>query len=58
MLGMSERMFRRWQARYREDGAAGPVDGRVGKPSPRRADEGELARARGLYAEMYGRGRG
>ena len=54
MLGMSERSFRRWQVRYREEGAAGLVDGRVGKPSPRRADEGELARARALYAEMYG----
>ena len=54
MLGMSERSFRRWQVRYREDGAAGLVDGRVGKPSPRRADESELARARALYAEMYG----
>ncbi|MBP7002314.1 MAG: helix-turn-helix domain-containing protein [Amaricoccus sp.] len=54
MLGMSERTFRRWQGRYREDGVAGLADGRVGKPSPRRADEGELARARALYAEMYG----
>jgi len=53
MLGISERTFRRWRERYREDGAAGLVDGRVGKPSPRRADEGELARARALYAEMY-----
>jgi transposase len=53
MLGMSERTFRRWQARYREDGPAGLRDRRVGKPSPRRADEGELARARALYAEMY-----
>ena len=26
----------------------------MGKPSPRRADEGELARAQALYAEMYG----
>jgi len=54
MLGMSERTFRRWQVRYREEGAAGLVDGRVGKPSPRRADAGEIARARALYAEMYG----
>ena len=51
---MSERTFRRWQVRYREDGAAGLADGRVGKASPRRADAGELARARALYAEMYG----
>lgn len=51
---MWERTFRRWQVRYREAGAAGLADGRVGKPSPRRADAGELARARALYAEMYG----
>ena len=53
MLGVTERTFRRWQARYREEGATGLGDRRVGKPSPRRADEGELARARSLYAEMY-----
>ena len=39
--------------RYREEGAAGLVDRRVGQPSPRRATESELARARALYAEMY-----
>lgn len=54
MLGMSERTFRRWQVRYREEGAAGLGDRPVGKPSPRRADEGELAQAWALYAEMYG----
>ena len=54
MLGVSERTFRRWQARYREEGAPGLRDRRIGKPSPRRADEGELARARALYTEMYG----
>ena len=54
MLGVSERTFRRWQARYREEGAPGLRDRRIGKPSPRRADAGELARARALYTEMYG----
>jgi transposase len=54
LLGMSERSFRRWRERYREDGAAGLLDGRVGKPSPRRAPESELVRARALYEEMYG----
>ena len=53
MLGMSERSFRRWQVRCWEDGAAGLADRRVGRPSPRRAEEGELARARALYAEFY-----
>ena len=54
MLAMSERTFRRWRDRYREEGAPGLGDRRVGKPSPRRAPESELARARALYAEMYG----
>jgi transposase len=54
MLAMSERTFRRWRERYREDGAPGLGDRRIGKPSPRRAPESELARARALYAEMYG----
>lgn len=53
-LGVSERTFRRWCGRYREEGAAGLLDRRLGKPSPRRAPESELARARALYAEMYG----
>ena len=58
MLGMSERTFRRRRHRWREAGAAGILDPRVGKPSPRRADVSELARAQAqaqaLYAEMYG----
>ena len=53
MLGMSERTLRRWQVRYREEGVAGLRDRRVGQPSPRRADAGELARATALYAELY-----
>ena len=54
MLGVSERTFRRWRDRWREEGEAGLVDRRVGKPSPRRAPESELARMRALYEEMYG----
>ena len=54
MLGVSERTFRRWRDRWREESAAGLRDRRVGQPSPRRADAGELARAQALYAEMYG----
>jgi len=54
MLGVSERTFRRWRDRFREDGEEGLLDRRVGKPSPRRAPESELARARRLYEEMYG----
>lgn len=54
LLGMSERSFRRWRDRYGEEGEAGLLDRRVGKPSPRRAPESELARAKALYEEMYG----
>lgn len=54
LLGMSERTFRRWRERYREEGEDGFVDRRVGTPSPRRAPESELARMRALYEEMYG----
>ena len=54
MLGVSERTFRRWRERWREDGEEGLLDRRVGKPSPRRAPESELARACALYEEMYG----
>lgn len=54
LLGLSGRTFRRWRDRYREEGAAGLVDGRIGKPSPHRAPESELARMRALYEEVYG----
>ena len=54
ILGVDERTFRRWRDRFREDGEDGLLDRRVGKPSPRRAPESELARARALYEEMYG----
>ena len=37
-LGMSERSFRRWHARWLEDGEAGLHDRRLGQPSPRRMD--------------------
>ena len=52
-LGVSERTFRRWRGRYGEDGAAGLVDRRVGKPSPRRAAVDELQRMLKLYHEHY-----
>jgi len=40
--------------RYDEDGPEGLRDRRLGKPSPRRAPEAELARMRRLYQEFYG----
>jgi hypothetical protein len=43
LLGMSGRNFRRLCARYEEDGVEGLCDRRIGKVSPRRAPERELA---------------
>jgi Winged helix-turn helix len=51
LLGMSERQFRRYRERYEEDGLEGLVDGRLGKPSPKRVPESERDRMLGLYRE-------
>ena len=40
MLGMSERQFRRYRERYEEEGLAGLVDRRLGKPSAKRVPRG------------------
>ena len=53
MLGMSERTFRRWRDRLRDEGPEGLIDGRIGKPSSRRASEDEILRMLGLYRERY-----
>lgn len=53
MLGISERNFRRWRDRLREEGPIGLVDRRLGKPSSRRASPTEIARMLGLYQERY-----
>jgi transposase len=53
LLGMSERTFRRWRDRYREDGVPGLADRRIGKPSGHRAPAAEIARMLGLYEERY-----
>lgn len=53
ILGVSERTFRRWQGRYEEEGAAGLSDRRLGKPSPKRAPEGEIRRMLALYKDKY-----
>ncbi len=50
LLGISERTFRRWRDRYREEGWQGLGDGRLG-PSDRRASEAEIARMEGLYRD-------
>ena len=36
LLGMSERQFRRYRERFEDEGEAGLVDRRLGKPSPKR----------------------
>ena len=50
LLGMSERQFRRYRDRYEEDGLAGLVDRRLGKPSSKRVP----AAAAELMLELYG----
>ena len=53
MLGITERTFRRWQVRLRDEGPSGLLDRRLGKPSSRRASATEIARMLGLYNERY-----
>jgi transposase len=53
LLGISERTFRRWWRRFEEDGEAGLLDRRLGRPSPKRVpldDEKEIER---LYRSRY-----
>ena len=49
---MSERQFRRYRDRYEEDGVDGLVDGRLGRPSPRRVPAADV----GLMLELYRHG--
>jgi transposase len=53
LLGVSERQFRRYRDRYEEDGLEGLVDGRLGKPSPKRVPERHLNQMLRLYCEVY-----
>jgi hypothetical protein len=53
MLGISERTFRRWRDRLRDEGPVGLRDRRIGKPSSRRAATEEILRMLGLYQERY-----
>ena len=53
MLGVSERTFRRWRDRLRDEGQEGLRDRRIGKPSSRRAAADEILRMLGLYEERY-----
>jgi transposase len=52
LLGVSERTFRRWRDRYREEGPSGLSDRRL-RASLRRAPKAEIERMLGLYRELY-----
>lgn len=53
LLGIGERTFRRWCRRYEAEGAAGLLDRRLGKPSPKRVPDREAAQVERLYRERY-----
>ncbi len=53
LLGMSERQFRRYRERFEEEGEAGLVDRRLGKPSPKRIEAAEVDRMLQLYRTVY-----
>jgi hypothetical protein len=53
MLGVTERTFRRWRDRLRDEGVEGLVDRRLGRVSGRRAALAEVERMLGLYVEQY-----
>ncbi len=55
-LEMSERTFRRYVDRYREQGKEGLLDKRLGRPSPRRVGAEEVEEEVALYRDCY-RGR-
>jgi hypothetical protein len=52
-LGMSERQFRRYRERFEEEGEAGLIDRRLGKPSPKRIKPGEIDPMLGLNWTVY-----
>ena len=53
LLGVSERTFRRWQARYEEDGEAGLLDRRLGKASGKRVPVDREQEVEALYRQRY-----
>lgn len=53
LLGMSERQFRRYRERYEEDGLEGLLDGRLGRPSPKRVPARNLRLMLDLYRDAY-----
>src|SRR5579871_5587586 len=53
VLGISERSFRRWRDRLRDEGPSGLADRRLGRPSGRRAGVAEISRMLELYRGSY-----
>jgi transposase len=53
LLGVSERQFRRYRDRYEEDGLDGLVDGRLGRPSPKRVPAADAQLMLELYRHAY-----
>jgi len=53
LLGINERTFRRWCRRYEEDGEAGLLDRRLGKPSAKRVPAAEVEQVGRLYQDRY-----
>lgn len=53
MLGITERMFRRWRDRYEADGAEGLQDRRLGRASARAVPVDEALRMVALYKTRY-----
>jgi len=53
MLGVSERTFRRWCKRFEEDGEAGLLDRRLGRPSGKRVPPDDEAEIERLYRSRY-----
>jgi Winged helix-turn helix len=53
LLGMSERQFRRYRQRFEDEGEAGLIDRRLGKPSSKRIEATEVDRMLELYRTVY-----
>src|SRR5258708_411770 len=53
LLGMGERTFRRWRRRFENEGEAGLMDRRLGKPSGKQVAVDEAIQVEGLYRTRF-----
>src|SRR5260370_20115585 len=53
LLGMGERTFRRWQRRFEDEGEAGLMERRLGKPSGKQVPVDEAIRVEELYRTRF-----